>query len=180
MNSIDKNQPEDNYEDLHGEQAIRKMQNLVDKAKTCFCCTNIARKTSFDSRPMAVQKVDDAGVFWFLSASDSKKNSEILEDPAVHLFFQGSPHSDFLSLYGDATVSRDKDKIKELWEPLMKAWFTEGENDPRITVIRFVPQDGHYWDTKNGKVVAFAKQVAGAIMGKTLDDSMQGDLTLNV
>jgi len=41
-----------------------------------------------------------------------------------------------------------------------------------------VPEEGYYWDTKHGQVVAFAKQVAGAMMGKTLDDSIEGTLKL--
>jgi hypothetical protein len=41
-----------------------------------------------------------------------------------------------------------------------------------------LPWEGYYWDTKHGKLVAFAKQIAGAVMGKTLDDSIEGKLTL--
>lgn len=73
---------------------------------------------------------DDAGHLWFLSADDSHKNQELEADPCVQLFFQGSAHSDFLMLSGTATISRDKAKIKELWEPIIKTWFTEGVDDP--------------------------------------------------
>jgi general stress protein 26 len=83
----------------------------------------------------------------FLSADDSHKNSELQSDLEVNLYFQGSPHSDFLYLKGRATISRDKDKIKELWTPLIKTWFTEGIDDPRITVIQVVPYEGYYWTT---------------------------------
>ncbi|WP_336515493.1 pyridoxamine 5'-phosphate oxidase family protein [Pollutibacter soli] len=176
MNSIDKQQQEDNLANLVGGDAVEKIRELANKAKTCFFCTHATTQTPFSTRPMAVQKIDDSGVFWFLSSNDSHKNAEILQDPSVQLFFQGSAHSDFMTLYGHATISQDKAKIKELWEPLMKTWFTEGEDDPRISVIRFVPEDGHYWDTKHGAFVAFAKQVTGAVLGKTLDDSIQGSL----
>jgi general stress protein 26 len=99
-------------------------------------------------------------------------------DDAVDLYFQGSAHSDFLHLAGVGEVSDDKAKIKELWEPILKTWFTEGENDPRISVIKFVPHSGYYWDNKHGNVVAGAKMLAGAIMGKTLDDSIEGSLRI--
>jgi general stress protein 26 len=58
------------------------------------------------------------------------KNQDVAQDPAVRLYFQGSAHSDFLVLSGTASVSRDPKKIKELWEPIVKTWFTEGVNDP--------------------------------------------------
>jgi general stress protein 26 len=62
---------------------------------------------------MAVQKVDDRGSLWFLSASDSHQNKDILADANVQLMFQGSQHSDFLTLYGRASISTDRAKIKE-------------------------------------------------------------------
>lgn len=176
MDSINKQQPEKNHEDLHGLKAAEKLKELGEKAKTCFFCTRIIKGEQFSTRPMAVQNVDDNGTCWFLSASDSEKNLHIAADPAVQLLFQGSTHSDFLSLYGRAEISRDKQKIKELWEPIFKTWFTEGENDPRITIIKVTPVDGYYWDTKNGQIVSFAKQLVGAMTGKTLDDSIEGKI----
>jgi len=94
------------------------------------------------------------------------------------LYFQGSAHSDFLMLSGSATISRDKAKIKELWEPIVKTWFTEGVDDPRITVIKVTPSDGYYWDTKHGMAVAGVKMLIGAAIGKTLDDSIEGKLQI--
>jgi general stress protein 26 len=73
----------------------------------------------------------------------------------VQLLFQGSDYSDFLNVYGAAEISTDKEKITELWEPVIKTWFTEGENDPRITVIKVTPEEGYYWDTKHGAMIAF-------------------------
>lgn len=177
MDSINQQQPEKNHEDLTGVEADKKMKELAEKAESCFFCTKITSNEPLDVRPMAVQKVDDDGNFWFLSASDSHKNEAIKTDSNVQLLFQGSAHSDFLSVYGQATISTDKEKIKELWQPILKAWFTDGENDQRITVIKVAPKNGYYWDNKHGNAVAFVKTVAGAMMGKTLDDSIEGQLS---
>ena len=95
---------------------------------------------------------------------------------AVQLLFQGSDYSDFLNIYGVATISQDKQKIKELWKPMLKTWFTEGENDPRISVIKVVPKEGYYWDTKHNMAVGLLKRVTGAIVGKTMDDSVEGNI----
>lgn len=178
MDSINKQQPEDNYEDLMGEEGLKKLKEINDKASACFFCTNIKTSQPFATRPMSVQKMDDEGNFWFLSASDSHKNQEISFDPAVQLLFQGSSYADFLSLYGNASISRDKEKIKELWNPMLKTWFTEGEDDPRITVIKVEPIHAYYWDIKHNMVVAMAKRVVGAITGKTLDDSIEGRISV--
>lgn len=127
---------------------------------------------------MSVQKIDEHANLWFLSAKDSHKNAEIKEDHTVQLLFQGSSYSDFLSLYGKASISTDKSKIKELWQPILKTWFTEGIDDPRITVIKVKPIDGYYWDTKHNMIVGLVKRMAGAIIGKTLDDSIEGNISM--
>ena len=75
-----------------------------------------------------------------------------------------------------ATVSGDPKKTKELVEPIVKTWFTEGVDDTRITVIRVQPNEGYYWDTKHGSAVSGIKMLIGAAIGKTLDDSIEGTL----
>ncbi|HEU4745974.1 MAG TPA: pyridoxamine 5'-phosphate oxidase family protein [Anaerolineales bacterium] len=176
MDSINRNQPEDNREDLRGQEAVYKIKEMVEDAENCFFCSAIATGDSNGDRPMNVRQVDDEGNLWFLSASDSRKNQELALDPSVRLYFQGSKHSDFMQLNGQATVTRDRAKIKELWSPMIQTWFTEGVDDPRITVIKVTPSEGYYWDTKHGNAVAGIKILIGAVLRKTLDDSVEGKL----
>lgn len=176
MDSINRNQPEDNREDLLGQEALEKVKEMVKQAENCFFCSAVATGDSNGDRPMNVRQVDDEGNLWFLSASDSRKNEELALDPRVKLYFQGSKHSDFMQLNGTATVSRDRQKIEDLWSSMLQTWFTEGKDDPRITVIKVTPTDGYYWDTKHGNAVAGAKILLGAVLRKTLDDSVEGTL----
>ena len=176
MDSINKNQPEQNREDLAGRKAVEKIKELVKEAESCFFCTDVASADSSGARPMNVRKVDEQGNLWFLSANDSHKNQELEANPSVKLYFQGGAHSDFLQLNGRAILSKDKNKIDELWSPVLKTWFTEGKDDPRITVIKVEPTDGYYWDTKHGTAIAGIKMLIGAAIGKTLDDSIEGKI----
>jgi general stress protein 26 len=178
MDSINKYQEEDNREDITGDEAVDKIKQLVKKARTCFFCTNIKTGQAVSTRPMAVQETDYDGTLYFLSASDSKHNAEIEQDPMVQLLFQGSSYDSFLTLYGKAMITKDKDLVHELWNPMLKTWFTEGEDDPRITVIKVDATEGYYWDTKHGKLVSFVKRLAGAAIGKTMDDSVEGTITV--
>jgi general stress protein 26 len=176
MDSINRNQPEQNRRDLRAEAAVEKIRELVDRAENCFFCTSDSTGGPDHARPMNVRQVDDHGCLWFLSPRDSNTNQDVAVDPAVRLYFQGSRHSDFLQLDGLATVSTDRAKIEELWEPIIRTWFTEGVDDPRITVIRVEPTEGYYWDTKHGNAVAGVKVMIGSLIGKTLDDSIEGKL----
>jgi general stress protein 26 len=176
MDSINQNQPEKNHQDLQADDAVKQIQEIAEKAQTCFFCTTSGIGESRGTRPMNVRKVDDRGHLWFLSASDSHKNQELQMDSAVQLFFQGSPHSDFLHLRGIATISRDRARIEELWNPVLRTWFTGGKDDPRITVIEVRPTEGYYWDNKHGNAIAGIKMLIGAAIRKTLDDSIEGEL----
>ncbi len=178
MNSIDKNQKEDNYKDLHSVEAGERIKEMVENAKICFFCTEGGLGESSGVRPMSVLKADEDGSLWFMSAKDSYKNHEILANNSVKLYFQGSAHGDFLFLGGTATISDDRKKIEEIWTPIARAWFTEGKDDPRISVIKFVPDNGFYWDNKHGNLIAGAKMMFGALTGQTVDDSIQGKLQI--
>jgi general stress protein 26 len=176
MNSINNNQQEENHLDVISVEAVKKIREMTSVAKSCFFCTRSTGGLSNGVRPMSVQQVDDNGTCWFLSANDSHKNSELTIDGSVDLYFQRSAHSDFLHLTGTAVVYEDRNKIKELWEPILKTWFTEGESDPRISVIKFQPREGYYWDNKHGNAVAGIKMAVGAMIGKTFDDSIEGSV----
>lgn len=174
MDSINRNQPEHNREDVTGREAIDRIKEVVDKSGTCFFVTTQGMGASGGARPMSVRKVDDQGRLWFLSASDSHKNQELVRDGTVRLFFLGSGRSDFMELSGTVSISTDKAMIKTLWNPLIKTWFTGGVDDPRITALAFEPLEGYYWDNKHGDAIAGIKMMIGAAIGKTLDDSVEG------
>lgn len=177
MDSINRNQPEHNREDLRSADAVARIQDMSDDADSCFFCTMpLSHSDTGGTRPMSIEKADDTGALWFLSSADSHKNAEIEADPSVRLFLQSSKHSGFLALDGLATISRDRPRIDELWNPIMKTWFTDGKDDARITVIKVTPTGGYYWDNKHGDFVAATKMAFGAAVGKTLDDSIEGTI----
>lgn len=176
MDSINQNQPEKNREDLSGSAALEKIKQIVEQAENCFFCTTTPLNGGEPARPMNVRQVDAQGNLWFLSASDSHKNDELRRNSQVTLYFQAGKHSEFLQLQGRATVTTERAKIQELWEPVLRTWFTGGVDDPRLTAIQVRPISGYYWDTKHGDLVAGVKMVIGAALSKTLDDSIEGTL----
>ena len=178
MDSINKNQSETNHADLSSTSAAHKIKELATSAQTCFFCTMSETVGEFPTRPMSVREVDGAGNIWFLSAADSHKNQQIAANHRVTLYFQGSTHSDFMQLHGEVDITTDKATIQRLWNPIIKTWFTQGIDDPRITVLRFKPRTGYYWDNKHGDAVAGVKMMIGAVLGKTLDDLIEGNLRL--
>ena len=167
---------EDHVKNLQNDEAIEKIKELAEKADTCLFCTNIKTGQAFSTRPMSVQEVDDDGNLWFLSDKESNKNMEVKDDDHVQLLFSSSSHAGFLNVFGKASILYDKEKIEQLWKPLIKTWFQGGKDDPHISVIKVQPIEGYYWDTKHGKMVAFFKMLASVVVGKTMDDSIEGTI----
>lgn len=164
-------------ENLAQDEAIEKMQKLVNHNHVCLFTTQLT-DTPLRTRPMGTQQVDDKGNFWFLSADDSDKNFELMEDNHVQLFYCNSSDAEFMSVYGTASISRDRNKIDELWSPIAKFWFKDGKDDPRLTLIKVTPEEAYYWDTKTSKMVAIIKIFAARISGKTMDIGVQGKMTI--
>ncbi len=158
--------------------AIQKIKKLVKDSNTCHFVTNLSN-TPLSSRPMATQKVDEEGNIWFMSDKDSDKNKEIQTDNRVQLFYSAHGSYEYLSVYGTAEIIFDKEKIHEMWTNFAKAWFTEGEDDPAISLLKVTPEDGYYWDTKNNKIFSLFKIAKSIVTGKTDDDGLEGRLKVN-
>ncbi len=121
------------------------------------------------SRPMAVQDepdfVSSGGTLWFLTRANSAKVEEIGDDRHVTLTFAQPSDSKYLALKGRASVSQDRSKIKELWNPMYKAWFPKGEDDPEIAVLRVDVAEGDYWEASGSKLVMLVKYAAASVTG---------------
>jgi general stress protein 26 len=176
METTNKEAKQNNVENLSGKAAVSKIREMVDSSSLCFFQTEVSFDENQSARPMSIQKSDSDGTLWFLSAVDSAKNVEIYRNPKARLFFQKATSMEFLELQGKAEVTQNKEMIHELWDSMAKNWFPKGKDDPRISVIKFNPEAGHYWDTKQGAGLAGVKMLFGIITGKPVDVGVQGEL----
>lgn len=162
---------------LSQHQGYKKIKDLVEAADICLFITNLT-ELPLSARPMSTQKVEEDGSLWFFSEVDSHKNTDIAQDNRVQLFYSNKGSSEYLSLYGTATIVQDSTKAKELWTPIVKTWFNEGPEDPTLTLIKVAPEDGYYWDMKDGKLISLIKMVTGAVTGKEMDGGIEGKVNV--
>ncbi len=163
---------------LAQQEAVKKLKELAEDIDICLFCTNLKTDDGSTCRPMSTAQVDDNGDIWFMSAKDSDKNRDIKKDNKVQLFYSHPGKSSFVVVNGNASISQDKKKIEELWNPLNKAWFKEGKDDPNISLIKVSNINAYYWDTKGNAMINFFKMVASAATGKTLIDAEEGALNV--
>jgi len=162
-------------ENLQDNRAVTKMRELVKAAPTCMLGTGLGDLPPHLC-PMQVQDVDSDGCLWFFSGADSAHNAHIGEDPRVQLVFCNNSNHEYLAVYGKAEITRDIHKVDELWTNMVKIWFPDGKDDANLTLICVCPEKVHYWDVKDGKLVAMAKILVGAVTGSPKDIGVEGDL----
>ena len=160
---------------LGNKEAIAKIKELAEGARIGMFCTDLSNQP-FSTRPMAIQEVDEQGNLWFISSADSNKNFEIKADEKVQLLFSKTADSHYLSVFGSAYIYKDQSKIEEIWSPMAKAWFKDGKDDPKVTVIRVSPEESYYWDTQNGRMISLLKIAVAAVTGKEMDGGVEGKL----
>jgi len=166
-----------NYKDLFSTEAVAKIKEIAEDIKTCMFFTELGVRP-IPTRPMSVLEVDDQGNLWFLSSKRSNKNFEIQHDNDVQLVFAKNANSHFLSIFGTATIYKDRAHVEDVWTPIAKTWFEEGKEDPDATVIKVQPTDAYYWDTKDGKMISVIKMAVGAITGNVDDGGIEGRLNV--
>jgi general stress protein 26 len=163
----EKNDNDSHYEELSGDAGQKRIYELIKGAHIAML-TSVAKDGTMSSRPMAVQNTPFNGTLWHLTRSTSEKIGEVQQDDRVTVTFAEPKESKYVSLKGQASVNQDRAKIKELWNPLYKAWFPKGEDDPEITVLRMHVSEADFWEASGSKLVMGLKYLAAAITGGTL------------
>lgn len=95
-----------------------------------------------ESRAMANQKRAPGGDLWFVTADGTAKLRDLAADPHVNLSYYKDRTREWISVSGLATISRDRQKVQELYAADWKVWFpNEGDprhgtpDDPRMVLI---------------------------------------------
>jgi general stress protein 26 len=150
---------------------LEKLAAMIKDIKFTMLST-VTADGSIHSRPMATQHLDVKsfdGTLWFFSKKSSFKNSDIKTEQHVNLAYANADKQQYVSVSGRAQISNDKQKMKELWNPLLKAWFPEGLEDPEISLIGVQVDNAELWDSPPSKVVQLAGFVKSAVTGRPYD-----------
>ena len=164
------------YEELNGEEGRKKIAELVKGIRIAMMTTQ-AGDGSIDARPMAVQDKPFDGTLWFLTRRSSDKVSELEQDRHITLTFSEPSDSKYITLKGRGTVTQDRGKIHALWNPMYKAWFPQGEDDPEVAVLRVDVVEGFFWEASSSKILMYAKYLAAAVTHGAVPVGTAGHIT---
>lgn len=161
-------------ENLYSQKAIEKITDIATDVDFCMFATNLSIQP-ISAVPMSTKKVDERGNIWFLSTKDSEHNANIVQDDNTQLLYSGTSSMKFLSVYGYSEIVYDREIIKDLYSNADNAWF-DGDEDPNITAIKFVPQEAAYWSNDDNKLITLFKLARAAVTGENQDIGSSGQM----
>lgn len=119
------------------------------------------------ARPMAAFVEHNEEAIYFLTDARHHAEDEIARTPSVNLCFADTGGQKYVSVTGNAAVSNDRTKIRELFSTPARAWW-DNADDPNIRVLKITPEEAEFWDSP-GKLVSYVKMAAAAVTGTRPD-----------
>jgi general stress protein 26 len=155
--------------DTTEQQQREKVKELVKDARICML-TTMTSDGKHVARPMAVQDVEFDGDLWFFTYSDSDLVAQVRANPQVNVSFSDDKQNAWVSIAGAAQQADNPAKAKDLWNPLLKAWFPDGLDTPNLTLVKVHADTAEYWESPHSsKVVTLLGAAKAAVTGQTPD-----------
>jgi general stress protein 26 len=163
------------------EENRKTPDEYVDRAWELAKKIQFALYTTWDGAkqaqwPLTATADRDEGAFYFLVSNRDGKYDNLDAFPAVTLGFADPGGPKYVVINGEAELTDDRAKIKELWSPFAKAWW-DSADDPDIKLLTVTPEHAEIWDSPN-KLVATAVMLTAAATGKKPPVGDHGDVRL--
>lgn len=162
---------------------LQKFYGLIEQINVAMMTTR-RRDGHLESRPMANQKQADGADLWFVTAEGTGKVADITHDPHVNLGYYKTDSYEWVSASGVARLSKDRAKVRELYEPDWKAWFgAEGDprhgtpDDPRIVLIGIDVHAAVFLEVNKPKPVVLFELAKGWLTGARVEAGESHTLT---
>ena len=126
---------------MTASKKIDELYDLIQGIETAMFTTR--RPTGqLSSRPMATQDRIEGTDLWFVTNAETHMLDDLALDPHVNCAYYNNRTHEWVSVVGLAHVSKNRNKVRQLYKEDWKAWFDDeggdrdgGPNDPRIALI---------------------------------------------
>lgn len=158
------------------QESIEKLKTLTEGID--FCMLTTINGGQLRSRPMSTQEFGSDGELWFFTSDRTHKVDEIEADDRVNAAYSKPDDNVYVSVSGRASIVKDRQKIEELWNPILKAWFPDGLDDPTLCLLKVSVEEAEYWDSPNSKIVQLVGFVKALVTGQQADGGDHGRVNL--
>ena len=157
------------------DKKIEELYELIEEMEIAMMSTQRA-DGAIVTRPMATQTQAGIGDLYFVTDINSNKVKELRGNPQVNLGYLNDRNYEWVSASGVATISQDREKIKELYQPDWKGWFGDeggqkdgGPDDPRLALIVVDVESVRYMVAKHALPMTLFHVAKGIITGEAPD-----------
>jgi general stress protein 26 len=157
--------------DMTASNKIDELYDLIKGIETAMFTTR--RVTGqLVSRPMATQdRIEDADL-WFVTNTETHKLDDLKIDPHVNCSYYNNRTHEWVSVAGLARVTKNKARIRQLYQEHWKTWFGDaggdrdgGPNDPRIALILVEAELATYMKVNKPRPVILFEILKGMVTG---------------
>ncbi len=116
-------------------------------------------------QPMTPYPDQAANRIYFIVSSDTELVGALPKADRACFTFQTPDESFYACITGPISISEDGEKLDELWSIVAAAFFEEGRDDPKVTLLEMVPENAAVWTT-DADSFQFGVEIARAAAGE--------------
>ena len=141
-----------------GTEAERKLIKAIEDDRIGML--GLVGGESGHYQPMTAFWEEETSSLWFFTYRDTDL-AQAVGDGGGHAMFVFQEKDLQACIGGRLALSHDPGRMAQFWNPMVAAWYPEGKDDPRLTLLRFDCEDAQVWITEAG-LVRYAFEVAKA------------------
>jgi general stress protein 26 len=114
-------------------------------------------------QPMTAFCERESGQIWFFTRTDTDLAQQVEQGADAMFVVQAKDQGFQACVGGRLTQTFDAQRMTDYWNPVVAAWYPEGQHDPRLTMLRFDAADAQVWLSETNPL-AFGFQIVKANM----------------
>jgi general stress protein 26 len=150
---------------------LGKLYEMIEQLDTAMMTTR-RPDGHLESRPMANQRSISGADLWFVTSEGTAKLRDLESDPHINLAYYNDRTREWISVSGIATVSRDRQKLRQLYAADWKIWFPDDgdsrhgtPDDPRMVLIGVDVQFAVFLEVNKPRAVVLFEVAKGWATG---------------
>ena len=122
-------------------------------------------------QPMTAFVDRETDSLWFFTYRDTDLARDVTVQGGHYAMFclVSKDQHLYACLGGELEEQFDRERMDRYWDPVVAAWYPDGKDDPRLTLLRMKLDDAQVWVSRAGPV-RFAFEIAKANLTKDRPD----------
>lgn len=160
---------------MQDTESISKVTDIINGSRIGML-TTLNEDGALVSRPLAVQDVKDDGDMWFFISADSSQAAHVRANPAVNVSF--GKNTEWVSVAGTAEVVTDRQKIRDMWNQTVEAWFPDGPDTPEVVLLHVGSDSAEYWTSPGGTAATVLQWIKSKVTHSRMSVGESGTVEL--